>query len=183
MIMTRAPPLPPRHRPVCSPIGGARILATRGPSGSPGAQLALAQFGRQLSATALSSPATRAACNGFGVSHAPGRELVSRHPLPPLCRGDRRGSRVWESTPLSAADSAAQDAKPPVRAAGSAPSPSPPLSPRMTLPAHTPTPMIFFFPRGSNVHPGKIGKLESIKLPSPLNPSPHTPCTLVRRPT
>lgn len=146
MIMTRAPPLPPRHRPVCSPIGGARILATRGPSGSQGAQLALAQFGRQLSATALSSLATRAACNGFGVSHAPGRELVSRHPLPPLCRGDRRGSRVWESTPLSAADSAAQDAKPPVRAAGSAPSPSPPLSPPMTLPAHTPTPMIFFFP-------------------------------------
>lgn len=138
MIMTPAPPLPPRRRPLCSPIGGARILATRRPSGIQGAELAQAQLRRRLSAAAGSGRATRAACTGFSVSYAPSPEPVPRHPLPSPCGGDRRGPRAWASAPLAAADSAAQDAKPPVRAAGSTPSPSPPLSPRMTLPAPPP---------------------------------------------
>nr|XP_021520343.1 uncharacterized protein LOC110566756 [Meriones unguiculatus] len=127
-----SPPLPPR--------GPAARLAYRwgqepgdGASGSGGAGLALEPPGGRRGRPGHHRGLHR-------LSPAPRPEPGARAPpcSPAAASGNRRGPRARAPAPLAAAAPAARDAKPPVRAAGSAPGPAR-LSPRMALPALPPT--------------------------------------------
>lgn len=174
MIMTRAPPLLPRcpdarlaNRWGQEP-GDPRGLREPGRRASPGAALEVAVSGHRVWPGHKSGlrPHWLLPRPGPGASAPPSSPAtVSREPQRTVSLGVRIALRSGLGR---------SRCKTTCSSRGERPRPQPASLPRGYN--CQPYPLFFFFFKGSNVHPGKIEKVESIKLPSP-----HTPHTPVRR--